>query len=365
MGNYTRGIIVEGESINEVTAMAYTNLLRYGVKIPSRNGDCSALYEFSYYLNNPLKRHLYLEGRTSNIFQLVGETLWVLAGSGDVKGYLETLMPRAPDYSDDGKTWRAAYGPRLYRYNQLRDVVSFFERDGKMTRRASVSIFMPEEDTFTQLEKNHGWSDSKDFCCNQLIHFYVMPDDTFNMRVTNRSNDAVFGMGINLTEFSVIQEVVFEHVRRLHPEIKMGHLSIYSNNFHAYDSTRQQVEDVVKAYWDPLKPITPDYQTRPLFVTQGPDIEWLQEICADFLKHCMESDRPQDVYQFCALRRVPDGTFFDYLQMTGFYFAQKRGLLESDDELVINCFQEDLKQALINSKFRKFDLTELLIHHPI
>lgn len=102
--NY-RDRFTSGRDINELTRNCYKLLASDAISIPSRNGDCRSLYEFTYRLTDPLKRHLNLVGRKSNIFQLIGETLWVLSGSGKVTGYLETLMPRAPQYSDDGVVW--------------------------------------------------------------------------------------------------------------------------------------------------------------------------------------------------------------------------------------------------------------------
>lgn len=333
-----------GRDINELTKNCYDILVNDAISIPSRNGDCRSLYEFTYRLTDPVKRHLSLTGRKSNIFQLVGETLWVLSGSGKVTGYLETLMPRAPQYSDDGEVWRAAYGPRLFAYNQLTDVVKFFERDGKMTRRAVVSIFFPEYDTFTQLEKV-GLTDSKDFSCNNLMYFYVTPDDRFHLKVTNRSNDSVFGQGINITEFSVIQELIFLKVKQIHPELTLGDLTISSNNYHAYDSTVDQVQAVSNIEQRPFV----DFVNKPLCDTTL-DIDEMRDTLLTYTDYCETINRESTV----GWESSGEFQIGDYIEMTERYFLQKAGAVVPP--LDIRKYQEDLQTAIYNSPFRKFEV---------
>lgn len=344
MSNTYRDHIDVGRSINELTEKCYKRLVNNAVSIPSRNGDCRSLYEYTYRLTDPVKRHLNLVGRKSNIFQLVGETLWVLSGSGKVTGYLETLMPRAPQYSDDGVVWRAAYGPRLFAYNQLTDVVKFFERDGKMTRRAVVSIFFPEYDTFTQLEKV--WlTDSKDFSCNNLMYFYVTPDDRFHLKVTNRSNDSVFGQGINITEFSVIQELIYLKVKQIHPELTLGDLTISSNNYHAYDSTVDQVHAVSSIEQRPYV----DFENKPL-CDATLDIDEMRDTLLTYIDYCETINRESTV----GWESSGEFQIGDYIVMTERYFLQKAGAVVPP--LDIRKYQEDLQAAIYNSPFRKFEV---------
>lgn len=340
-----------GQTINETTINSYRVLLERGSLIPSRNGDCLALNDFTYYLANPRSRHLCLEGRTSNIFQLIGETLWVLSGTNVVSGYLEKILPRAKQYSDDGETWRAGYGSRLFTGNQLPDVVEYFRRDGKMTRRAAISIFDPNLDTFTQLQKVYGQEDTKDFSCNNLLYFNVDHNNKFNLRVTNRSNDAVFGMGINMTEFSVIQEIVFEKVREIHPEIELGTLSIYSNNFHGYEFTINQVRDVVSSEQKP-------FEESEMELGVLCSIDELRELMMKFTTSlCGIHESPKQFIEQFVLENPgmisEDGLMRKYMEMTAHQFAGMNG---HHDELDISSYPTDLISAIVNSKFRKFPI---------
>jgi thymidylate synthase len=56
-----------------------------------------------------------LPGRNNNVFAQLAETAWVLAGRNDL-AFLGHYLPRVADFSDDGRTWRGAYGPRIRRW---------------------------------------------------------------------------------------------------------------------------------------------------------------------------------------------------------------------------------------------------------
>jgi thymidylate synthase len=63
-------------------------------------------------IENPQKRHLLYPKRGNNPFASLAETMWVLGNRNDME-WLEKFLPRCKDYSDDGRIWRAAYGPRI------------------------------------------------------------------------------------------------------------------------------------------------------------------------------------------------------------------------------------------------------------
>src|SRR5690606_36637114 len=98
-------------------------------------------------LDRPLERYLFVPGRNNDVFAQVAETMWVLAGRDDI-AWLERYLPRAPQFSDDGATWRAAYGPRLRNWNgrdQIDEVRRLLSED-RSSRRAVTSLFDPARD---------------------------------------------------------------------------------------------------------------------------------------------------------------------------------------------------------------------------
>lgn len=160
-------------------------------------------------IEDGMSRVFLIPGRNDNPFAKMFEAMWVLAGSNDLKPLLQ-FLPRAADFSDDGKTWRAGYGPRLREWpvydgvdappgwtDQLQNVLDLLQRD-PMSRQAVVTIWNPAED----------WVQSKDIPCNNWLHFIVR-DGKLHLNVAVRSNDAWWGFsGINFFEWSFILQVM-------------------------------------------------------------------------------------------------------------------------------------------------------------
>lgn len=237
---------IEGYTVNDLITDAMEGMLEHGQEVPSRNGSAKSLYNVELTIKNPRERHLNLKGRTSNLYQLIAESFWVAAGRDIVTGYLEFFLPRAVQYSDDGKTWRGAYGPRIYEYGQMDGVIERFKYD-KMTRQAVVDIYQSEKDTPDSIRSEYGLEKTKDTPCNDFIFFWIEPDNTFHMKTAQRSGDLIFGAGsINMFEFSFLHEMVFQQVKAMYPEIEMGAYHHNTVNLHLYDFTEQQAIDVVE-----------------------------------------------------------------------------------------------------------------------
>lgn len=258
------GTHVHGDSVNELVLNMMSAVMSSGTNSPSRNGTVTSLPNVEMTLTNPARRHLNLVGRSSNIFQLIAESFWVLSGKGDINKFLKFFIPRAPQYSDDGETWRGAYGPRIYAHGQLDGVVETFRREGKYTRRALLDIYQSEKDAPINVLLD-GIENPKDIPCNDMIFFWIDPaDDSFHMKTVQRSGDTVFGAGsINMFEFTFMQEMVFSAVQSLYPEIKMGYYHHNTMNLHVYDFTRQQCVDAVNAYDQQRILSTGSYETFP------------------------------------------------------------------------------------------------------
>ncbi|MET9711686.1 thymidylate synthase [Nocardiopsis alba] len=172
-------------------------------------------------IERPQERFLVLPGRNNNVFAQIAETAWVLAGRDDLE-FLSHYLPRAADFSDDGKTWRAAYGPRIRRWggevDQVAQVVERLRED-PYTKRAVISIFDPGSD----------FGETKDVPCNNWLQF-IQRGGRLDLHVTVRANDAIWGFsGINFFEWSVLHEIV---ARSLGWEV--GALSWFVGTFHVY-----------------------------------------------------------------------------------------------------------------------------------
>ena len=147
------------------------NLMETGNAVSSRQGEkTTELIHQSFTLTHPLEREILNPFRKASLPAQIAETMWVLAGRNDVE-WLSNYLPRAAEFSDDGKVWRAGYGPRLRMWDapgqgqhnvvdQVQQVIDLLQGDPE-TRRAVISLWDPEQD----------WTNSKDIPCNNWLHF--------------------------------------------------------------------------------------------------------------------------------------------------------------------------------------------------
>lgn len=211
---------------------------------------------------NPLHRVSIIKGRNINPFAQIAETLWVLAGRNDLD-WLERYIPQCKRWSDDGKTWRAGYGPRLrtwktffwrdeqpgigwmsYETDQIANVVDLLKRDPQ-TRQAVISLWDPAQD----------WVVSKDIPCNNWLHF-IIRNGQLHLNVSVRSNDIWFGFShVDFFCWSVLLQMMAFWVGA-----DVGKIFWNATSLHIYEK-----------HWDKEESLsafpTYDYATNPRFWT--------------------------------------------------------------------------------------------------
>jgi thymidylate synthase len=189
------------------------------------------------HLTNPRNKVLTIPGRASCFPAACAEALWVIAGRNDLE-FLEFFLPRAVDFSDDGKTWRAGYGPRIRTFpdpyggvDQLAFVVDELSGD-RTSRRAVMTLLDPSQDSRFPIK-------TKDFPCTQSLSFMVR-NDKLDLTVFIRSNDFIWGWShINCFEFCTLQEIV-----SLITTIPLGEFYVVSNSLHIYEDMAGRVERI-------------------------------------------------------------------------------------------------------------------------
>jgi thymidylate synthase len=221
----------EAPTASEVLPQILSDLLELGDEVGSRNGRVKELLNVQIVLTDPQQREILSLNRKANVFAQIAETMWVLAGRNDIE-WLSAYLPRAKDYSDDGETWRGAYGKRIREWggwphqdkngavgiDQLAHVVDLLKED-PLSRRAVIAIYDPRVDS----------ASGKDIPCNDFLQFQSRLG-ALHMTVTVRSNDAMWGWsGINAFEWSTLQEIVAHLLG-----ITVGTLTFNIGSLHLY-----------------------------------------------------------------------------------------------------------------------------------
>lgn len=179
------------------------SLLKQGFTVAPRGNETRELLNQYFEIYHPTHRCILLPKRRNNIFAQIAETLWMIAGRDDIE-WLSFYLPRALQFSDNGRSWRGAYGPRLRNWNssdkkvdQLSYVVEALKNDS-LTRQAVISIWDPGIDT----------APGKDIPCNNWLQF-ILRDGLLSMSVAQRSSDLIWGYsGIDAFSWSVLHEMM-------------------------------------------------------------------------------------------------------------------------------------------------------------
>lgn len=214
-------------NVNTALPELLNDLLIKGEEFGSRAGRTQELMHVGITLQRPWQRELVLPERKANVAAQIAETMWVLAGRNDT-GWLSHYLPRAADFSDDGSTWRAGYGPRLRNWpgregalgvDQLDYIVRTL-RSSPGSRQAVATIWDPTVDT----------TPGKDIACNNWLSFSSRLGK-LDLHVAIRSNDAMWGWsGINAFEWSVLLEIVAGMCG-----LMVGQLHFSITSFHLYE----------------------------------------------------------------------------------------------------------------------------------
>lgn len=221
--------VIHSRNVNEAYAIGMNALFEQGVHENSRCGDVLVMPEpVATTYTHSTERVIFNINRDANPFFHLMEGLWMLAGRNDVE-WIGTYNSSFHQFSDDGKTFNAAYGYRWrkqFNRDQIAEAITMLKKD-ETTRRCVVSMWDPYAD-FNE--------EGKDFPCNLNIHFLIR-DKKLTMTVFNRSNDVIWGAyGANVVHMSMLQEYVASML-----DIEIGFYTQVSNNFHAYKNVLDTV----------------------------------------------------------------------------------------------------------------------------
>lgn len=263
--NQQKTMEIIGRNYNQLAPKIYHYIFHCGIEQPSRNGPVLRIPGVVVMtVTRPWERVNTMRDRDANPFFHLMEAACMLAPLNDAQ-FLGHFAKNIVNYSDDGATFNAFYGTRLFERwgNQLEHIVEILSKD-PTSRQCVAQVWDPSD----------LYQSTKDKACNVMAMFEIR-DDQLNMTTINRSNDAIWGMvtGANVVHWSYFHEFVACALN-----LPMGHWTHVSNNLHVYVenptwkalSTKFAPEHAEDLYDHPLW--NPDFDSVPLFRTPVRDI---------------------------------------------------------------------------------------------
>lgn len=199
------------------------------------------LISHQFAIDDPRRRLIHSARRPVNIFQCVGQFLWITQGNFNLDA-ISYYQPAAAKYSSDGVKMIGAYGPRLFgvgHLNQMEYILDILDEDPQK-RKAVASIYLPHFDQHRRFDQ-HGRSD--EVPCTLSLQ-YLVRDGGLLALTYMRSQDAFNVLPYDVFNFTMLQEYARN---RLVPkrDLDLGPYYHYSGSFHVYDQDREAAESVL------------------------------------------------------------------------------------------------------------------------
>lgn len=220
------------EDIGKLWVMLLESLIEHGQHVSPRGLPCRELLGVTLVLSNPFNNVIVSEKRKLNYRFMVAEWLWIWFGHADV-ATIARYNSKIAQFSDDGETFRGAYGPRIER--QWPVIVQKLTADPD-SRQAVIQVL--------------GWRDvlfsTRDVPCTLTLQFLLRdgPAGTkqLNTIVNMRSSDAWLGLPYDVFNFSMLANVLAVQLG-----VRLGWLQLNLGSSHLYERDLENARLVLAA----------------------------------------------------------------------------------------------------------------------
>jgi thymidylate synthase len=223
-------MFISERTVDDLLRRVIDKILKSGGRTRATRGETKELVGVSLRLTDPRARLSHTE-KKGKVFSGLGELLWYLAKSDDVK-FISYYLRQYSHDSEDGRTIYGAYGPRMFNMrgvDQIANVIRLL-RDRPGSRRAVVQLFNAEDLVGSRRE----------IPCTCTLQF-ILRANALDLIAVMRSNDAFLGMSHDVFSFTMLQEIL---ARTLQTEV--GEYRHFVGSLHLY----AEHIDAARAYLD-------------------------------------------------------------------------------------------------------------------
>lgn len=168
---------------------------------------------------------------------MAAEAYWILMGDDQVET-IEPYNKNIAQFSDDGKTFYGAYGPKIA--DQLNYVIYQLAKD-QDTRQAGLTIWRENP------------KPSKDIPCTVALFFNIREDEDgikeLNCHAFMRSSDIWLGIPYDVFNFSMLSYLICGYLEKSDGISAIpGTLYLTAASSHLYQRDFDRVNDLLKSY---------------------------------------------------------------------------------------------------------------------
>jgi len=191
---------------------------------------------YQFQIDDPKDRIIFNKKFGLNIFQCVGQFLWITQGSFNAEA-IKYYAPFSSKFSSDGFKMIGAYGPRLFgihHLEQIKHVIDVLDEDTSR-RRAVASIYLPQFD-------QHKAADEVPCTLNLQ---YLVREQKVQSVTYMRSQNAFRLLPYDVFLFTMLQEYINAVLTTAH-NTGLGKYNHYSGSFHIYMDELSEIEKVLE-----------------------------------------------------------------------------------------------------------------------
>ena len=208
-----------------------------GIESNPRGLKIKELINVNVEIENPRDRIITCPERKFSSSYAFGELAWYLSARNDLDT-MSYYSSRMANGTDDGLTLNSAYGYRIFSgnhpkigFDQWENVLRLFKND-KDTRQAIIHLHTANE------------KKTNDEVCTLSLQFFVR-NNKLDMITTMRSNDVVLGFTYDVFQFTMLQEMMLNDLKKIdgfeNLELgkyyhNVGSMHLYLNNFYKQKS---------------------------------------------------------------------------------------------------------------------------------
>lgn len=244
-------------SESEQWLQPFEHLSKYGKLVYPKGVKTLEVENYQVVLNPTWNLCKYAARKISTKY-LVGELAWYLNGSrnNDFIIYYSKFWDKVKN--DASPLFNSNYGYYAFTEGQLSGVIKTLKAD-KDSRQAVIVI-----STVSALT-------ARDVPCTYSVSFRIR-DNKLNMSVSMRSNDIWMGFCIDMFQFSIWQQMVYNGLLKKYPDLELGTYTHKADSFHVYEKNFMAMEELLaNKIWDNT------IETPPLYN------QWDYRFCSDFL----------------------------------------------------------------------------------
>lgn len=239
--------------LNDDFRLCLNHLMNHGMTAHPRGITTKELLNYHISLRDPRNRVITFPERKTSTKYLLGEFIWYLTGSNDVKGILPYAtfwdgIRNSGDFDEyPAGTINSNYGNRIFGHaepaafwegriqpiNQWAETVELLKRD-KDTRQAIMNIHVPSD-------RHVG---NKDVPCTLSLQWFIR-ENQLHLIVNMRSNDIILGFTNDVFQFTMLQEAMTLSLRETYPELQLGHYYHNAGSMHIYSRHFEMAESII------------------------------------------------------------------------------------------------------------------------